>query len=48
MAAGDISKENAHSDYCLKYWAPSDDLRKEFHQDKISYKEFSENYKKDM
>lgn len=43
-----ISKENAHLDQWHKNWAPSEDLRKDFHQDKISWEEFSENYKKEL
>jgi uncharacterized protein YeaO (DUF488 family) len=43
-----ISKENAHLDHWCKDWAPSDDLRKDFHQEKISWEEFSENYKKEL
>lgn len=43
-----VSKEDAHLDYWKKQWAPSEDLRKQFHKDKISWEEFSENYKEEL
>lgn len=43
-----ISKEDAHLDYWHKEWAPSDDLRKKFHEDKISWKEFCKNYNEEL
>ena len=43
-----ISKENAHLDHWYKDWAPSDELRKDFHQERISWEEFKENYKNEL
>ncbi|PRX44837.1 DUF488 domain-containing protein [Salegentibacter salegens] len=43
-----ISKEDAHLDFWHKQWAPSDDLRKKFHENKISWDEFSKNYKTEL
>jgi uncharacterized protein YeaO (DUF488 family) len=43
-----ISKDEAHLDYWFKEWAPSDDLRKKFHADKISWEEFSQDYKAEL
>ena len=43
-----ISKEEAHLDYWYKQWAPGDDLRKKFHKNKISWDEFSKNYKSEL
>tara|TARA_R110002012_G_scaffold13097_2_gene56948 strand:+ start:55 stop:405 length:351 start_codon:yes stop_codon:yes gene_type:complete len=43
-----ISKEDAHLDYWYKQWAPDDDLRKKFHENKISWDEFSKNYKSEL
>jgi len=43
-----ISKEKAHLDFWNKQWAPSDDLRKKFHSDKISWDEFREEYKNEL
>lgn len=43
-----ISKKDAHLNVWHKQWAPSDDLRKKFHQDQISWAEFSKNYKAEL
>ncbi|MGW1453566.1 DUF488 domain-containing protein [Salegentibacter agarivorans] len=43
-----ISKKEAHLDYWHKQWAPSDDLRRKFHDNKISWDEFSKNYKSEL
>ncbi|TDN94952.1 uncharacterized protein YeaO (DUF488 family) [Salegentibacter sp. 24] len=43
-----ISKEEALLDHWYKQWAPSDDLRKQFHQDKISWEEFQKEYKQEL
>jgi uncharacterized protein YeaO (DUF488 family) len=43
-----ISKDEAHLDHWYKQWAPNDELRKQFHQDKISWEEFQKQYKKEL
>ena len=43
-----VSKEDAHLDYWKKQWAPGEDLRKKFHEDKISWDEFRENYNEEL
>ncbi|MBZ9632011.1 DUF488 family protein [Salegentibacter sp. LM13S] len=43
-----ISKEDAHLDYWNKPWAPSDDLRKKFHENNISWDEFSKLYREEL
>jgi uncharacterized protein YeaO (DUF488 family) len=43
-----ISKEEAHLDYWYKQWAPADDLRKKFHENKISWDEFTKKYKSEL
>lgn len=43
-----ISKEEAHLDEWFKDWAPSDDLRNKFHDDNLSWSEFSKKYKQEL
>src|SRR5690625_2087492 len=43
-----VSKRKAQLDYWLKNIAPSDRLRKEFHQNKKSFNEFKKSYKKEL
>lgn len=43
-----ISKENANLDFWYKEWAPSNGLRKEFHQEQIAWAEFREKYQREL
>lgn len=43
-----ISKEQAHLDEWFKNWAPSDDLRGKFHDDKINWSDFKKKYKQEL
>ncbi len=43
-----ISKENANLDFWFKEWAPSNELRKEFHQEQIDWSEFRKKYQKEL
>lgn len=43
-----VSKKKAKLDYWLKHIAPSDELRKKFHQDQLSFNEFKKRYKQEM
>lgn len=43
-----VSKEDAHLDYWYREWAPSDELRKKFHSDKISWDGFYKSYKAEL
>jgi|SRR5690625_2710367 len=43
-----VSKEKAQLDYWLKNIAPSDDLRKEFHENKKNFNDFKKDYKKEL
>lgn len=43
-----ISKDDANLDFWFKEWAPSDDLRKEFHQEQITWAEFRKKYQREL
>lgn len=43
-----ISKKDAHLDYWKKEWAPSGDLRQNFHNNKISWEDFRKKYKGEL
>ena len=43
-----ISKDDAKLDYWHKEWAPGNELRKEFHQNKISWNEFRKKYQEEL
>jgi len=43
-----ISKEKAELDHWLKEIGPTDKLRKAFHNDEISFKDFKEKYLKEL
>ena len=43
-----VSKEEADLDHWLKEIAPSDSLRKDFHQEKDNFSEFKKKYKKEL
>lgn len=43
-----VSKEKAKLDHWLKEIAPTDELRKSFHHDEMSFKQFKEKYLKEL
>ena len=43
-----VSKEEAHLDEWFKDWAPSDDLRDKFHDDKINWSDFKKKYRQEL
>lgn len=43
-----ISKQDANLDHWLKELAPSDELRKDFHQERINYDTFKKRYKEEL
>ncbi|MGY5849926.1 DUF488 domain-containing protein [Salegentibacter sp. F14] len=43
-----ISKEKADLAFWFKEWAPSNNLRKEFHQKQISWSEFRKKYEHEL
>ncbi|HUL35140.1 MAG TPA: DUF488 family protein [Candidatus Eisenbacteria bacterium] len=43
-----LTKENAAADLWLKEIAPSDELRKAFHEEKVTWKEFEKKYRAEL
>ena len=43
-----IAKESANLDFWFKDWAPSKELRKEFHQNHIDWEEFRQRYQGEL